>query len=236
MTSLRVISPPEEHWAQRRRAPPARRPAPVLGLSIAVLLGLFGMQLMLSGVRDAAVPVPSVAPPERFEPDPPATAAPRLKIVVAPPVPVAARPETWAVLPTALTAPVAATPLADPKTAAEQADACREAPGLATQMVCVDPVLAAADQQASEAYEAVLAAGASQAVLGRSQARWMLTREEAARSSPEDLLAAYQDRTRRLRAAAAALSHRDDAVQAPPSPEETLDAQPRAFTGAAPST
>jgi hypothetical protein len=30
----------------------------------------------------------------------------------------------------------------------------------------------------------------------------MLAREAAARSSPEDLLAAYQERTRRLRAAA----------------------------------
>lgn len=221
MTYLRVISPQGENWTRQRHASSlARRPPPVLALSLATLLGLLGAQLMLSEARDTPSAVSPVRPLERFEPDPTAAAAPRLRIVLTPSAALATHPETWAVLPTALDAPVAATPLADPKTASEQAAACREAPGMATQMVCVDPVLAAADRQASDAYEAVLAAGASQAALGRSQARWMLAREEAARSSPEDLLAAYQERTRRLRAALAMLNRQDDAFQGPsPTPE-----------------
>jgi uncharacterized protein len=226
MTSLRLISPDVENWAQRRHAPsPARRPLPILSLSIAALMGLYGMQLMLSEARDISPAVPSVRAPERFEPDPPPTSAPRLRIVLTPSAAVAIHPETWAVLPTALDAPVVATPLADPRTATQQAAACREAPGMATQMVCVDPILAAADRQASDAYEAVLAAGASQAALGRSQARWMLVREEAARSSPEDLLAAYQDRIQRLRATATALVLREDAFADPPPVREPIARQ-----------
>ncbi|EJL34688.1 hypothetical protein PMI01_01381 [Caulobacter sp. AP07] len=223
MTSLRVISPDVENWAPRRREPsPARPPLPILSLSIAVLLGLYGMQLMLSEARDVSPAVPSVREPERFEPDPPPTSAQRLKIVLTPSAAITTHPETWAVLPTALDGPVVATPLADPRTATQQAAACREAHGMATQMVCVDPMLAAADRQASDAYEAVLAAGASQAALGRSQARWMLVREAAARSSPEDLLAAYQERIRRLRATATALLLQDEALTNPPPESEPI--------------
>jgi uncharacterized protein len=226
MTSLRVISPDAENWAPRSHEPsPARRPLPILSLSIAVLLGLYGMQLMLSEARDVSPAVPSVREPERFEPDPPPTSAQRLKIVLTPSAAIATHPETWAVLPTALDGPVVATPLADPRTATQQAAACREAHGMATQMVCVDPMLAAADRQASDAYEAVLAAGASQAALGRSQARWMLVREAAARSSPEDLLAAYQERIRRLRATATALMLQDEALTDPPAVSEPIPPQ-----------
>lgn len=226
MTSLRVISPDAENWAPRSHEPsPARRPLPILSLSIAALMGLYGMQLMLSEARDVSPSVPPVLLPERFEPDPPPTSAPRLRIVLTPSAAVAIHPETWAVLPTALDAPVVAAPLADPRTATQQAAACREAPGMATQMVCVDPILAAADRQASEAYEAVLAAGVSQAALGRSQARWMLVREEAARSSPEDLLAAYQDRIQRLRATATALVLQDEAFTDSPPVREPIARQ-----------
>ena len=209
MTYLRVTSPSEERWAQERYAPPPspaprpRRGPPVLSLSIAVLLGLVGVRLILSDRQDVEASSEAVA---RGRTEPSTASPPRLKIVLTPPdAVVATHPETWAVFSTALAAPVVAAPLADPGVIVRQATVCREAPGLATQMVCVDPVLAAADQQASDAYEAVLAAGASPAAVGRSQARWMLAREDAARSSPEDLLAAYQERTRRLRAAAAAL-------------------------------
>ncbi|KRA66355.1 hypothetical protein ASD79_03520 [Caulobacter sp. Root655] len=223
MTYLRTTSPDEEHWAQWRPVSSlARRPPPILALSIATLLGLFGAQLMLSEAGGAPPAVPAVRPLERFEPDPPTPSAPRLRIVLTPSTAIATHPETWAALPTALDAPVAAAPLADPRTATQQAAACREAPGMATQMVCVDPVLAAADQQVSDAYEAVLAAGASQAALGRSQARWMLAREAAARSSPEDLLAAYQERTRRLRAAAAVLRRQGREELAPSGPSALL--------------
>ena len=209
MTYLRVTSPSEERWAHERHAPPPirRRGPPVLSLSLALLLGVVGVRLILSDRQDAAAGAAETAfaPPGPPPETAPAT-PPRLRIVLTPPDPaVATHPETWAVFSTALAAPIAAAPLSDPGVIVRQAAVCREAPGMATQMVCVDPVLAAADQQASDAYEAVLAAGASPAAVGRSQARWMLAREEAARSSPEDLLAAYQERTRRLRAAAMAL-------------------------------
>ena len=207
MAYLRLVSS-DEDWVRGGYAPPLpppRRGFPFLGFSIAILLGLCGARLMMSAAQVEAPLVFTVPHPPSVEPEPPAAPGPRLRIVLTPSVAPVTHPETWAVLPTAVTGPVAAAPLPDPGTAAQQAAACREAPSMATQMVCVDPVLTAADRQASDAYEAVLAAGASPEAVGRSQARWMLAREEAARASPEDLLAAYQDRTRRLRATAAVL-------------------------------
>lgn len=226
MTYLRLISSHEEGLGQGLYPTPPRRRPPALSLSIAILVGMSGALVMLSEVRDAPPTAPPVRPLERFDPDPPATSPPRLRIVVAPSTVVATHPETWAALPTALTAPVVATPLADPRAATEQAAICREAPGMATQMVCVDPLLAVADRQAADAYEAVLAAGVSPAALGRSQARWMLVREEAARSSPEDLLAAYQDRIGRLRATAAALVLRNEPFTGPPPVKEPSAGRP----------
>lgn len=234
MTYLRLIPSHEEGLGQGLYPTPPRRRPPALSLSIAILVGMSGALLMLSEVREAPPAAPPVRPLERFDPDPPATSPPRLRIVVAPSTVVATHPETWAALPTALTAPVVATPLADPRAATEQAAICREAPGMATQMVCVDPLLAVADRQAADAYEAVLAAGVSPAALGRSQARWMLVREEAARSSPEDLLAAYQDRIGRLRATAAALVLRNEPFMGPPPVKEPNAGRPASPLPASP--
>lgn len=204
MAYLRLVSANDD-WSPGRYAPPPapRRGFPFLTISIAALLGLCGSELILSAAWVKVPMVFDVPPPE---PDPSPAPEPRLRIVLTPSVAPATHPETWAALPTAGPAPIAAAPLADPASPPPQAAACRETPSMATQMVCVDPVLAAADRQAADALEAVLTAGGSPEALGRSQARWMLAREEAARSSPEDLLAAYQDRTRRLRAAAAVLT------------------------------
>jgi uncharacterized protein len=77
---------------------------------------------------------------------------------------------------------------------AQDTSTCRDAPNLAAQMTCFDPSLREAEQRMAAAYEAVLAAGVSPAALGRSQARWLVTRDEMAQSSPEDLLTAYQQR------------------------------------------
>jgi uncharacterized protein YecT (DUF1311 family) len=202
----------------------------------ATLLMLWGFYLMFLGYPPpgaGAAPRLAVEPSAVFQEVQPQELPPArgIRIVVAEPAPVPVSPDTWAALPTALTVPLAAAPLADPVDAPQKAAACREAPSLAAQMVCVDPTLKVADQRAAAAYDAALEAGVSPALLGRSQAHWLLSRDAAARSSPEDLLAAYQARERQL-LAAAALAQRTTVSTAPPADP----AQPRALTGAAPST
>lgn len=203
MAYLRVSSSSEEAWTRRYCTPPRtrRRHRPLL-FALATLLGLYGLMLM------AEAPL-SAAPPRDLPPEPfsrPATSQPgrTVKIVLTQSRAAPLEPETWAPLPTAHAVPVAAAPLADP--AEDPAVACREAPTLAAQMTCVDPTLREADQRMTMAYEAVLAAGVSPATLGRSQARWLLLRDGAARSSPEDLLSLYQQRERQLRTFAVLLN------------------------------
>ena len=109
---------------------------------------------------------------------------------------------------------------------------CRDAPTLAAQMTCIDPTLREAEQRMAAAYEAVLAVGISPAALGRSQARWLAVRDAAAGTSPEDLLTTYQQRESQLRGFAVAVERRAGSVGV----TQALEDQPRAFTGAAPST
>lgn len=233
--------PPPDTWGQRRYGvmpPPRRRIAGniLLGL-IAMPMGVWGLWLLLGAAP--AEPQPLV-----FQVPPPPTAlatpfgttpgtygggyeepviadAPRgLKIVLTSETPPTNRPETWGALPTAVAVPVVATPLAD-IVQAQDTSTCGEAPTLAAQMTCFDPSLREAEQRMAAAYDAVLAAGASPAALGRSQARWLATRDEMAQSSPEDLLTAYRQRERQLRSYAAGLELRASSLgqgQAPPPP------------------
>jgi uncharacterized protein YecT (DUF1311 family) len=134
-------------------------------------------------------------------------------------------PETWGALPTAVAGPVVATPLAD-ASPPEDTEGCRDAPSLAAQMTCIDPTLREAEQRMAAAYEAVLAAGVSPATLGRSQARWLTTRDTAAQSSPEDLLTTYQQRESQLRSFAVALERRAGSVGLAPPVGEAGEDQP----------
>lgn len=221
-------APRQETWGQRRYgAMPTRRQRRggghlLLGL-IAIPIGVWGLWLLLGTPPPAEEPTgPPVARPLVFQVPPPG-----LTIVVSHAPPPSNHPETWGALPTAVSSPVVATPLADPSPALADTARCRDAPTLAAQMTCIDPTLGEAERRMAAAYDAVLAAGVSPPALGRSQARWLAARDEAARSSPEDLLAAYQQRESALRSFAAAFERRTASVG--------LD-QPRAFTGAAPST
>ncbi|MGR4866645.1 hypothetical protein [Caulobacter sp. LARHSG274] len=235
MMYSRLSLQPQETWVQPRYAqpPPRRRNGSrLLPLMSAILLMAWGFYLMLLDYGPpgaGAAPSLIVEPPAIIENSRPQEVQPArgVKIIVAEPAPAKPAPDTWAALPTTLAAPLAAVPLADPVDPARQAAACGEATSLAAQMVCVDPTLGLADQRAATAYEAALEAGVSPALLGRSQAHWLLSRDAAARSSPEDLLAAYQARERQLSAAAALARRTPEAAAAP---------QPRALTGAAPST
>jgi uncharacterized protein YecT (DUF1311 family) len=244
MMYSRLSLQPQETWVEPRYAPPPPRRqsgSRLLPLLSAILLMLWGFYLMFLGYAPpgaGAAPRLAVEPSAVLQEIQPQAVQPQavqptrgIRIVVAEPAPIPVSPDTWAALPTALTVPLAATPLADPVDAPQKAAACREAPSLAAQMVCVDPTLGVADQRAAAAYDAALEAGVSPALLGRSQAHWLLSRDAAARSSPEDLLAAYQAREHQL-LAAAALAQRTVVSAAPPADP----AQPRALTGAAPST
>ncbi|WP_165190663.1 DUF1311 domain-containing protein [Caulobacter soli] len=214
-------NPPPETWGQRRYGamPPPRRSGAghLLAGLIAIPLGVWGLWLLLG----TETPEP-VARPLVFQVPPPdtvvTTAGPRgLRIVLTQNAAPVSHPETWGALPTAVSAPVVASPLAD-AAPPEDATACRDASTLAAQMTCIDPGLREAEQRMTAAYEAVLAAGVSPAVLGRSQARWLATRDEMAQSSPEDLLTAYQQRESQLRSFAAALELRAGSVGQNPPP------------------
>jgi uncharacterized protein YecT (DUF1311 family) len=222
---------PPDNWGQRRYGvmPPPRRSGfgnVLLGL-IAMPLGVWGLWLLLGAETPEASPQPLVfqvpaAPPAvlatPFGTNPAtygelaaADASRGLKIVLTSDARPTSHPETWGALPSAVAVPVVATPLAD-MAKAEDTSTCGDAPTLAAQMTCFDPALREAAQRMAAAYEAVLAAGASPAALGRSQARWLATRDVMAQSSPEDLLTAYQQRETQLRGYAVALEQRAGSV------------------------
>jgi uncharacterized protein YecT (DUF1311 family) len=228
-------NPPPENWGQRRYGvmPPPKRSLGgniLLGM-IAMPLGVWGLWLLLGAEPPAPEPQPLVfqvphadAPLARTPLAVAAAEAQRgLKIVLTTDSRPVTHPETWGALPTAVSAPVVASPLAD-AAPPEDTVGCRDAPTLAAQMTCIDPVLREAEQRLAAAYEAVLAAGVSPAALGRSQARWLARRDEMAQASPEDLLAAYQRRESQLRSFAVALElragsvGRSDATAQAPSP------------------
>ncbi|KQY35664.1 hypothetical protein ASD38_03655 [Caulobacter sp. Root487D2Y] len=228
-------NPPPETWGQRRYGvmPPPRRPLGgniLLGM-IAMPLGVWGLWLLMGSEPVEPAPRPlvfQVPPPETPLAVAAADARRGLKIVLSTDSRPVAHPETWGALPTAAGAPVVATPLAD-ASPPEDAAGCRDAPTLAAQMTCVDPTLREAEQRMGAAYEAVLAAGVSPAALGRSQARWLATRDVMAQSSPEDLLVAYQQRESQLRSFAVALELRAGSVgqrnatsEAPPPVGEAI--------------
>jgi uncharacterized protein YecT (DUF1311 family) len=203
-------NPPSETWGQRRYGvmpPPRRRIAGniLLGL-IAMPMGVWGLWLLLGAAPAEPQPLVFQVPPPRpaalatpfgtnpgtygetfgepsIDPGVAVAVGPAasrgLKIVLTSDVKPTNHPETWGALPTAVAVPVVATPLAD-VVQAEDTSTCRDAPTLAAQMTCFDPSLREAEQRMTLAYEAVLAAGASPAALGRSQARWLATRDEMA--------------------------------------------------------
>jgi uncharacterized protein YecT (DUF1311 family) len=216
-------NPPSENWGQRRYGvmpPPRRRFGGniLLGM-IAMPLGVWGLWLLLGTEAPEPAPQPLVfqvpSSGSSLASTPLAVAAEQaqrgLRIVLTTDSRPVSHPEAWGALPTAVSAPVVASPLAD-AAPPENAVGCRDAPTLAAQMTCIDPALREAEQRMAAAYEAVLAAGVSPAALGRSQARWLTTRDEMAQASPEDLLAAYQQRESQLRSFAVALELRAGSV------------------------
>uniref|UniRef100_B0T0W4 Uncharacterized membrane-bound protein n=1 Tax=Caulobacter sp. (strain K31) TaxID=366602 RepID=B0T0W4_CAUSK len=215
---------PTETWGQRRYGvmpPPPRRRGGALLLGLIVMpMGVWGLWLLLGTPIPPPAPAPAPEPrPLVFQVEHPALPdggepgfTPRLTIVLNHEPPPSNHPETWGALPTAVTAPVVAAPLADASPALDDTAGCRDAATLAAQMTCIDPALREADLRMAAAYDAVLAAGVSPADLGRSQARWLTTRDEAAKASPEDLLAAYQLRESQLRSFAVAVERQAGSV------------------------
>jgi uncharacterized protein YecT (DUF1311 family) len=100
----------------------------------------------------------------------------------------------------ALTAPPVVAPSPSPQ--ARAGFDCGGAGGVAEQMVCSDPDLAAADRDMSRAYRRALRSGASPGALRADQRDWLGIREEAARHSRQALAQVYQQRIDELNAAA----------------------------------
>jgi len=233
-------NPPPDNWGQRRYGvmpPPRRRFAGniLLGM-IAMPMGVWGLWLLLGAGPAETTPQPLVfqVPPAQATPAASPGASPGLydtvavadgprglKIVLTTDARPVTHPETWGALPTAVGAPVVASPLAD-AVPAEDVSACRDAPTLAAQMTCIDPTLREAEQRMTLAYDAVLAAGVPPAALGRSQARWLATREAMAQTSPENLLTAYQQRESQLRSYAVAWEQRTGSVGQTPPPKPVV--------------
>jgi len=78
---------------------------------------------------------------------------------------------------------------------------CAGAGGLAEQMVCSDPDLAAVDREMSRAYRRALRAGISPDALRADQRDWLGVREEAARHSRRALAQVYRQRIDELNSA-----------------------------------
>ena len=68
--------------------------------------------------------------------------------------------------------------------------------------ICADASIAAADQDMRKAYQRALRSGAPAAALRAQQDDWLALREDAARRSPSDLAAAYEERIADLNAIA----------------------------------
>jgi uncharacterized protein YecT (DUF1311 family) len=87
---------------------------------------------------------------------------------------------------------------------------CAGASGLAEQMVCSDPDLAAADREMSRAYRRALRAEGSSGALRADQRDWLGIREDAAHRSRRALAQVYQQRIDELNAAADEAGPPDD--------------------------
>lgn len=79
---------------------------------------------------------------------------------------------------------------------------CASAVGAAETMICADPRLAAADRRMARAWRRALDAGAPAWRLRRDQRDWMIAREAAARSAPEEVAELYNQRIAELEALA----------------------------------
>lgn len=75
---------------------------------------------------------------------------------------------------------------------------CRYARSPSEEMVCSDPVLAAADRRLNRAYERAIASGIPARELRAEQDDWLGIREDAARRSPRAVANVYEQRIREL--------------------------------------
>lgn len=201
-------------------------------LAIGLALGLWARpELGASGDTDAAEHLAAAVPIEVDRPAPPArtpTAGGKLEVLppdmaaasrptapvpqadpsvatfdLPPPPPAPAPPAVIRASPTPLASPMASPAVAGgPPPSGRSAAACGGA-GLADQMVCDDPDLAAADREMRGAYRRALRSGASPGALRADQQDWMSIREDAARHSRRALAEVYAQRIDELNAAAA---------------------------------
>jgi uncharacterized protein YecT (DUF1311 family) len=112
-----------------------------------------------------------------------------------------------------------AAPEAPPPAPAPQLHAsfdCAAAQTEGEQLVCSDPMLAAADRQMSRAYRRALRAGVDPAGLSQEQQDWAAIREDAARHSRRAVAQVYDQRIRELN---------EMAAEAPGQPGDDQDNQ-----------
>lgn len=154
---------------------------------------------LVTRLTEAPTPAPIEIPPVAAKPAPPEQLAvrtvPARSISKAPPKPRVAPPPKPKPIKTASTAKSASR-------STRAADGCKTSGSRAQMTICADASIAAADQDMRRAYQRALRSGASAAALRAQQDDWLALREEAARRSPSDLAAAYEERIADLNAIA----------------------------------
>jgi len=190
-------------------------------VALGLVLGLWARPNLGTTPDAAAAKRPAVAavPIEVSRPAPPTTASGKLE-VLSPDVAAASRqairspPSLGQAVdlapPPPLPAKAEPQPLEAPPLQARAGYDCAGASGLAEQMVCSDPGLAAADQEMSRAYRRALRAGGSPSALRADQRDWLGIREDAAHISRRALAQIYQQRIDELNAAADEAGAPDD--------------------------
>jgi uncharacterized protein YecT (DUF1311 family) len=197
-----AVPPPQ---VSPRRTPPLGMIGGGVAVALALGLGLGFLTRPHLQTAPASQPMRAVTPAsssgrmniEINAPPPSPVVAAAGKLEVLPP---GAAHSTPPAQPVSVTVPAAGPRLAAPNPpplASDRDPACVSG-GVAAQMVCADPDLAAADREMGRAYRRALRAGVPPEQLRADQRDWLAAREEAAHRSSGAVASVYDQRIEEL--------------------------------------